>query len=252
MNKNQRPVLYVHGFRGGDYTTEKMVKSGLNYTGKTEFLKALINWRGRITYEGTWTQDEHPIIQVVFQNKWVGENQIAHWLTRLIFDLRNKYQFTEYDAIGHSLGAVSLVIANLFEKHHAYLPKMNHLVLIAGPFNGILGLNDLPNINRFTSSGKPAFMSPIYFRIYMNRNNISTSLSVLNIYGNVGDYSNSDKYVSVTSAKSISYILAARVKEFIDFPVDGSKAEHSLLHDDSDILQKINLFIYAPHASDFS
>lgn len=248
MKKIQRPVLYVHGFRGGDYTTEKMVKSGLKYTGKKEFLKAWINWRGKITYEGTWTDDENPIIQVVFQNKWVGENQIAHWLTHLLFDLRKKYEFHEYDAIGHSLGAVSLVIVNLYEKRHAYMPKMNNLVLIAGPFNGVLGLNDLPNINRITPTGKPAFMSPTYFRIYMNRNNVSSNLKVLNIYGNVEDYSNSDKYVSVTSAKSISYILEPKVKEYYDMPVSGTKAEHSLLHDNSDILQKINLFVYAPHS----
>lgn len=246
MKKNQRPVLYVHGFRGGDYTTEKMVKSGLKYTGKSKFLKALINWRGQITYEGSWTDDASPIIQVVFQNKWVGENQIAHWLTRLLIDLRKKYQFEEYDAVGHSLGAVSLVIVNLFEKRHSYMPKMHNLVLIAGPFNGVLGLNDLPNINRITAEGRPAFMSPTYFRIYLNRNKISSRLKVLNIYGNVEDYSNSDKYVSVTSASSIAYVLRSRVREYYDMPVVGRKAEHSLMHDDSDILQKINLFVYAP------
>lgn len=248
MKKNQRPVLYVHGFRGGDYTTEKMVKSGLKYTGKTEFLKAIINWRGKITYEGVWTDDETPIIQVVFQNKWVGENQIAHWLARFLFDLRKRHQFSEYDAIGHSLGSVALVIVNLYEKRHSFMPKMNNLVVIAGPFNGILGLNELPNVNRITDAGRPAFMSPTYFRIYLNRNNISPTLKVLNIYGNVEDYSNSDKYVSVTSASSIGYILKPRIKEYIDYPVSGQKAEHSLLHDDSDILQKINLFIYAPRS----
>lgn len=249
MKKIQRPVLYVHGFRGGDYTTEKMVKSGLKYTGKKQFLKALIDWRGRITYEGQWTDDENPIIQVVFKNKWIGENQIAHWIIHLLFELRKKHEFDEYDAVGHSLGAVSLVIVNLYEKRHPYVPKMNHLVTIAGPFNGVLGLNDLPNINRVAGNGKPAFMSPTYFRIYLSRNNISPTLKVLNIYGNVEDYSNSDKYISVTSAMSIGYILKGRIKEFTDMPISGSKAEHSLMHDDSDILQKINLFIYAPHTA---
>jgi uncharacterized alpha/beta hydrolase family protein len=246
MKKNQRPVLYVHGFRGGDYTTEKMVESGLKYNGKKKFLKALIDWRGRITYEGSWTDDEQPIVKVVFKNKIISENQIAHRLTRLLFDLRSKYNFKKYDAVGHSLGSVSVILANLYEKHHPYVPKLDHVVLIAGPFNGVLGLSDLPNINRINSTGRPAFMSPTYFRIYLNRNNLSKDLHVLNIYGNVEDDSNSDKYISVTSAQSIEYVLRPRVKEFIDYPVIGSKAEHSLMHDDSDILQKINLFIYAP------
>ncbi|MCH4009027.1 alpha/beta hydrolase [Companilactobacillus sp.] len=249
MENKQRPVLYVHGFRGGDYTTEEMVKSGLKYTGKKEFLKVLINWRGQITYEGKWTDDECPIIQVVFKNKLISENQIAHWLIHLLIQLRKEHKFNEYDAVGHSLGAVSLVLVNLHEKRHQYMPKMNHLVTIAGPFNGVLGLNDLPNINRINPSGKPAFMSPTYFRIYLSRNNISPNLKVLNIYGNVEDHSNSDKYISVTSAKSIGYVLQPRVKEFYDMPVSGSKAEHSLMHDDSDILQKINLFIYAPYSA---
>ncbi|MFD1472340.1 alpha/beta hydrolase [Companilactobacillus mishanensis] len=250
MKKNQRPVLYIHGFRGGDYTTEKMVKSGLKYNGRSDFLKAIINWRGKITYEGTWTDDKQPIIQVVFQNKYVGGNQIAYWLSRLLFDLRSKYRFTDYDAVGHSLGSVALVLVNLNEKRHPFMPKLNHLVLIAGPFNGVLGLNDLPNINQLNTTGKPAFMSPTYFRIFLNRNNVSPNLHVLNVYGNVEDYSNSDKYISVTSAKSINYILKPRVKEFIDMPVTGSEAEHSLMHDDSDILKKVNLFIYANHNAD--
>lgn len=244
MEKRQWPVFYVHGFRGGDYTTEKMIDSALKYNKKQEYLKAIINWRGKITYEGTWTEDKHPIIQVVFKNKWVGSNQISYWLSKLLFDLRSKHKFDTYDAVGHSLGAVALVLVNLKEKYHPYFPTMKRLVLIAGPFNGIIGLGDLPNVNRIRNDGRPAFMSPTYFRIFMGRNSISKNLRVLNIYGNVDDKSNSDKYISVTSVQSIEYILEPRVLEYIDYPVNGLKAEHSLLHDDSDILKKVNKFIY--------
>jgi len=244
MKKKQWPILYIHGFRGGDYTTEKVIESALKFNHKTEYLKAMINWNGKITYEGTWTDDAHPIIQVVFQNKYVGSNLISYWLSKLLFNLRTKYEFDTYDAIGHSLGAVALVLVNLKEKLHPYMPRLKKLVLIAGPFNGILGLGDLPNLNRIKPDGRPAFMSPTYFRIFMGRNSISSDLRVLNIYGNVEDYSNSDKYISVTSVQSISYILKPRVKEYIDYPVNGSKAEHSLMHDDSEILKRVNNFIY--------
>jgi len=125
-----------------------------------------------------------------------------------------------------------------------FSPRLKKLVLIAGPFNGVLGLGDLPNINRITPNGRPAFMSPTYFRIFVNRNNISDDLRVLNIYGNVVDHSNSDKYISVTSAKSISYILKPRVKEYTEYLIKGSNAEHSMLHDDSEILDMVNGFIY--------
>lgn len=246
MENKQWPVFYIHGFRGGDYTTEKMIHSALKFNNKKnkEYLRANINWRGKITYEGTWTDDLHPIIQVVFQNKWVGSNQISYWMSKLLFDLRTKHSFETYDAVGHSLGAVALVLVNLKEKTHPYIPKLKKLVLIAGPFNGVIGLGDLPNVNRIKADGRPAFMSPTYFRIFMGRNSVSKDLKVLNIYGNVEDFSNSDKYISVTSVKSIEYILRPRVKEYIDYPVNGSNAEHSLLHDDSGILKMMNGFIY--------
>lgn len=246
MKKGQWPILYIHGFRGGDYTTQKMIESALKCNGKKsdQFLKAIINWRGKVTYEGTWTDDEHPIVQVVFQNKCVGSNQMEYWLVKLLFDLRLKHEFTTYDAIGHSLGAVALVLVNLREKLRPYMPRLKKLVLIAGPFNGILGLGDLPNVNRVRPNGRPAFMSPTYFRIFMNKNNISDDLRVLNIFGNVGDHSNSDKYISVTSAKSISYILKPRVKEYNEYLIKGTNAEHSMLHDDSEILNTVNGFIY--------
>ena len=59
MEKGQWPILYIHGFRGGDYTTQKMIESALKCNGKKsdQFLKAIINWRGKVTYEGTWTDD---------------------------------------------------------------------------------------------------------------------------------------------------------------------------------------------------
>ncbi|MQS97287.1 alpha/beta hydrolase [Companilactobacillus halodurans] len=246
MKNGQWPILYIHGFRGGDYTTQTMIASALKANNKKydQFLKANIDWRGKVTYEGTWTEDEHPIVQVVFKNKWVGSNQIAYWLAKLLFDLRSKHKFTTYAAIGHSLGAVALVLVNLKEKMRPYMPKLKKLVLIAGPFNGVLGLGDLPNVNRITPNGRPAFMSPTYFRIFINRNSISDDLRVINIYGNVGDHSNSDKYISVTSAESISYILKPRVKEYREYLIKGSNAEHSMLHDDSEILDMVNNFIY--------
>jgi len=246
MKNGQWPILYIHGFRGGDYTTQKMIESALQSSGKQqdEFLKANIDWKGKVTYEGAWTADEHPIVQVVFKNKWVGSNQMAYWLAKLLFDLRLQHEFTTYDAIGHSLGAVALVLVNLKEKMRPYMPRLKKLVLIAGPFNGIIGLGDLPNINRLKANGRPAFMSPTYFRIFMNENSISDDLRVLNIYGNVDDHSNSDKYISVTSAKSISYILKPRVKEYTEYLIKGSNAEHSMLHDESEILSVVNGFIY--------
>ncbi|WP_099974277.1 alpha/beta hydrolase [Lactobacillus terrae] len=244
MKINQYPVLYVHGFRGGDYTTENLVKSALKYNNKEEYLKATINTLGQITYEGKWTKDKYPIVQVVFKNKIIGSNLMARWLSNLVFDLKKIYSFETYHAVGHSLGAVALVLAEMREKKLTYLPKIKNLVLIAGPFNGIIGLGDLPNVNQLGQNGRPAFMSPTYMRMYINRKNISNEMRVLNIYGNLKNYSNSDKYISVTSAKSINYILSPKVMEFVDYPVSGKNAEHSLLHDDSNVLRLINKFVY--------
>lgn len=240
----QVPTLFVHGFRGGDYTTEKMVLAALSHTGADDFLKITVDWRGELSYEGNWTTNPNPLIQIVFKDKWVGSRAMAVWILKVIKDLNKKYNFNYYNAVGHSLGAVALVFMEIKKSSRPFLPKLAKLVLIAGPFAGVVGINDLPNINSFNKYGRPLFVNPTYWQLMLTKKSFPKNVDVINIYGNVNDFSNTDKYVSVTSAKSISYILKDQVKSFQEFEIIGDRGEHSQMHDDEKILNAMTSFLF--------
>lgn len=240
----QIPTVYVHGFRGGDYTTNKMVLSAQKAIKTRTYLKVLVDWRGELTFEGCWSNDPNPLVQLVFKDKWMPTRQIVNWLDIVLPKLKEKYHFNEYNAVGHSLGATALVRVEMRNYHNANFPKLNKLVLVAGPFDGVVAFGDWPNVNRLLPSGRPVLMNPHYLQLLLNRDHFPSNVSILNIYGNIDDNSNTDKYISVISAKSIRYILAPIVKTFHEVEVHGQDAEHSKMHDDDNVLSIINRFLF--------
>ncbi|MFC6314608.1 alpha/beta hydrolase [Lapidilactobacillus achengensis] len=241
---DQVPTIYVHGFRGGDYTTNKMVLSAQNATDADTYLKVIVDWRGDLTYEGHWSTDPYPLIQIVFKDKWMPVLQIVNWLNLVLPKLKAQFGFSEYNAVGHSIGATALVRVEMRNYDNAAFPKLNKLVLVAGVFDGVVALGDWPNVNRLNHEGRPVIMNPHYLQLLLGRHRFPANVSVLNIYGNIGDTSNTDKYISVISAKSIRYILAPIAKTFKEVEVFGKDAEHSKLHDDERVLAVINRFLF--------
>ncbi|WP_261806717.1 alpha/beta hydrolase [Lapidilactobacillus luobeiensis] len=244
---DQIPTIYVHGFRGGDYTTNKMVLSAQNATRSDTFLKVIVNWRGELSYEGQWSTGPYPLIQIVFKDKWMPVLQIVNWLNIVLPQLKKDFGFTEYNAVGHSIGATALVRVEMRNYANDAFPKLNKLVLVAGVFDGVVALGDWPNVNRLNHEGRPVIMNPHYLQLLLGRHRFPANVSVLNIYGNIGDASNTDKYISVISAKSIRYILAPIAKTFKEVEVLGKDAEHSKLHDDDKVLNLINRFLFNHH-----
>ena len=76
----QIPVFYVHGFRGGDYTTNKMVQAACEAKGTDKFLKATIDPFGNFILEGTWTADKQPIVQLIFKDRIAGVYASSYYL----------------------------------------------------------------------------------------------------------------------------------------------------------------------------
>lgn len=244
LAENQIPTLFVHGFRGGDYTTEKMVIASLNKTQATDFLKVTVDGIGRITYEGTWTNNKNPLVQIVFKEKWTVSHIMSYWIVKVLKNLSKNFDFQKYYAVGHSLGAVALVLAEISTSTKTYLPEIDKLVLIAGPFSGVIGLGDLPNVNRINADGRPSFAGFTFMQLNLTKKKFPKNVDVVNICGNVNDFSNSDKYVSVTSARSIGYILKDHVRSYEEFEILGTSGEHSQMHDDKRILNAMVNFLF--------
>ncbi|WEV39913.1 alpha/beta hydrolase [Lactobacillus sp. ESL0684] len=240
----QIPIIYFHGFRGGDYTTNAMVKQALKDKGDSRFLKVTVDLWGNYKLEGTWTDDAQPIVQVVFRQRLVGIYAIDYYLRLVLPFLAKRYHFTHYTAVAHSLACPCIVRTEMRTVHKKHFPRLDKCVFIAGPFDGVTYLGDIPNVNGLNENGRPAVINFHYLYLLFRRKRFNPKIQVLNIYGNVLDNTNSDKFISVISAKSIRYILAPSAQSYHEVEIRGKKyAEHSWMHDNPFVIDIVDKFI---------
>lgn len=240
----QEPIIYFHGFRGGDYTTNMLVKQALADKHNPKFLKVTADLFGNFKLEGTWTGDQTPIVQVVFRQRIVGVYAIDYYLRFVLPFLAKKYHFRHYSAVAHSLACPCIVRTEMRTCHKKNFPRLTRCAFIAGPFDGVTYMGDIPNVNGLNRNGRPAVINLHYLYLLLRRKRFNPDISVLNIYGNVLDDTNSDKFISVISAKSIRYILAPHAKSYHEVEIRGKKdAEHSWMHDNPLVISIIDKFI---------
>lgn len=241
---NQVPVIYFHGFRGGDYTTNAMVKQAMADKKIDKFLKVTADLLGNFKLEGTWTGDQNPIVQVVFRQRIVGVYAIDYYLRFILPFLAKRYHFTHYSAIAHSLACPCVVRTEMRNYRKKNFPHLDKCAFIAGPFDGVTYMGDIPNVNGLNRNGRPAVVNLHYLYLLFRRKRFNPKIAVLNIYGNVLDNTNSDKFISVISAKSIRYVLAPNARSYHEVEIRGKKdAEHSWMHDNPLVISIIDQFI---------
>ncbi|CFO39109.1 cell surface hydrolase [Staphylococcus aureus] len=67
---------------------------------------------------------------------------------------------------------------------------------------------------------------------------------MLNIYGDIEDGTHSDNRVTNVSSKSLRYLVDGKVSSYEEFKVTGKKADHSELHDNTYVTDKMNQFLW--------
>lgn len=240
----QVPIIYFHGFRGGDYTTRVMVKHALADKKSDKFLKVTVDLLGNFKLEGTWSGDRQPIIQVAFRQRIVGIYGIDYYLSFVLPFLSKRYHFKTYTAVAHSLACPCVIRTEMKHSWQKNFPHLNKCAFIAGPFDGVTYLGDIPNVNVLNENGRPTMMNPHYLYLLFRRRRFNSNISVLNIYGNVLDNTNTDRFISVVSAKSIRYILAPQAHSYQEVEVRGrNDAEHSWMHDNPFVIEIVDKFI---------
>lgn len=240
----QIPIIYFHGFRGGDYTTQVMVDQALKDTGKDSYLKVTVDLLGNFKLSGTWTGDRQPIVQVAFLQRIVGIYGIDYYLSFTLPFLAKRYHFSHYTAVAHSLACPCIIRTEMKNWHNQKFPHLKKAAFIAGPFDGVTYLGDIPNVNYLLENGRPSVMNPHYLYLLFRRKRFNSNISVLNIYGNVLDNTNTDKFISVVSAKSIRYVLAPNAHSYQEVEIRGEQdAEHSWMHDNPFVIDIVHRFI---------
>ncbi len=249
------PTIFLHGW-SSSLRSEKDMVSAAEVSGAAS-RRMIIHVRpnGKLKVTGTikkWMVN--PIILVRMDNNRAGEVQYAHWLTKVCKMLKNKYHVNQLNFVGHSMGAYAVIYYNLMNGNNKDVPRANKLCVIAGPYDGIMDnhksnqptsgplmqlWDDAPNQNRILATGKPKIIHPEYRLLYRLRKNFPHQARVLNIYGNLGDGSNSDGVVTTASALSLGYILRDHVSFYQTFEAFGDKAQHSALHNNNMAVNKI-------------
>ena len=105
--------------------------------------------------------------------------------------------------------------------NNSNLPKVSHLVAIAGHYNGLVGQSNIKGASIDSQTGKPSKMDDSYREILGLRRDFPRNTAVLNIYGDVEDGSHSDEGVPINSAKLLKYLVAERANSYQEVEIKG-------------------------------
>ena len=87
-------------------------------------------------------------------------------------------------------------------------------------------------------------MNPHYLYLLFNRRKFNPNISVLNIYGNVLDNTNTDKFISVSQLKAFATFWPLKlISTKKSRSVAKNDAEHSWMHDNPFVIDIINKFL---------
>ncbi|MFD0896262.1 alpha/beta hydrolase [Loigolactobacillus binensis] len=218
----RRPTLLIAGLGAGKQTYNNFITHAEQRDDGRYALTAVIE-PDHIQYFGHWQPDyHHPLIKVVFANKWASWQQNAIWLNRLLTQLKQRYHIRSFNAIAHSRGNLDLLIA--YSHQHPLLLK--RAVLISVPADGALGRGDTLQ-NRLLANGRPEFRHDAYRDLVHARKDFPPGVHVLSIMGNVGN--GTDSRVTNVSSKSLVPALGQRFSSYRQVLVRGPLASHHLI-----------------------
>lgn len=256
VSKNA-PTFFFHGW-GSSYRAEDTMAQAIKNAGATNtIVRVNVDRNGHAKLIGRISKNaKNPLVEVNFKDNKLSKyeqngsyvnayNTVgARYVKTAINLIRKKYGYTQINIVAHSMG--NLEVASYIKNNAGKksFPQINHLVAMAGHYDGIVGENDKPNQLKLNKQGKPNIMRPEYRNLLVLRKVFPEATRVLNIYGNLEDGTNSDGDVSVNSAKSFKYLVAARAKSYQELMIRGKNAQHSKLHNNAQVNRELVNFIW--------
>lgn len=243
MISSNRPTVFVHGLGGRFKSETSLVGPAVTNGVASKGMLVRVDMDGHLHVKGSIKNKVNPVILVKFDDNVAGEVKDAHWLAKVMRLLKTRYHVTDYNLVGHSMGAYAAVYYAEKLSHHATQPTLKKLVTIAGPFDGIMHLRPIwhymasPSVSRLQSdkvnenfllaSGRPYLIHHDYAALLRDKARFPKGVEVMNLYGNVENGTNSDRVVSTTSAQSLRYLVKGRAKSYHEYELTGPTATHS-------------------------
>lgn len=240
------PTFYLHGYGGTENSIKYMINSAVQKEITEEVIKAKVSKEGMVTFEGALSPDaKNPVIEIILEdntNKDLNKN--AQWIQQVIIATMSQHHFDLFNFVAHSMGNQSFSYYMLNYGDNQNLPKLNKQVSLAGNFNGEVDIDGLDLDVKLDEDGKPNKMLKAYKDLLPMKKSYPETTKVLNIYGDIEDGTHSDNRVTNVSSKSLRYLVDDKVRSYEEFKVAGRNADHSELHDNSYVTDKMNQFLW--------
>lgn len=195
-------------------------------------LKVYVKENGQIIFTGRIRRnDNEPFIVVGFQNNHDGYSNIkkqARWFNMAFNELKQRYSFNNFKAIGHSNGGLiyTAFLENYFNTTSNRLIRVNVLMTIGSPYNFA------------ETSNRPTQMLKDFVK---NRKNLPKYLTMYSVAGTKNYVA--DGIVPVSSVEAGKYIYQGAVRHYTQITVTGRLAQHSELPQNNQVLQLIEEYV---------
>lgn len=195
-------------------------------------LKVYVKENGQLVFTGRIRrQDNEPFIVVGFQNNHDGYSNIkkqAKWFNLAFNELKQRYNFNNFKAIGHSNGGLiyTAFLENYFNTTSNRLIRMKVLMTIGSPYNFA------------ETSNRPTQMLKDFIK---NRKNLPKYLTMYSVAGTKNYVA--DGIVPISSVEAGKYIYQGVVKHYTQITVTGRLAQHSELPQNNQVLQLIEEYV---------
>lgn len=240
------PTFYLHGYGGTENSIKYMINSAVQKDITEEVIKAKVSKEGMVTFDGELSPDaKNPVIEIILEdNRNKDLNKNAQWIQQVIIATMSQHHFDQFNFVAHSMGNQSFSYYMLNYGDNQNLPKLNKQVSLAGNFNGEVDIDGLDLDVKLDENGKPSKMLKAYKDLLPMKKSYPETTRVLNIYGDIEDGTHSDNRVTNVSSKSLRYLVGDKVSSYEEFKVTGKKADHSELHDNTYVTNKMNQFLW--------
>lgn len=246
-------LLGVGGFTASSHAEEKMANAARDAGVTKTIVRANVDKKGNVTFNRKIPANAvNPIVEVNLEdNKLAGYQDdytqgYRHggtYIKNVVVALQKQHHYKRINLVGHSMGNLEIINYINDNVNNKKLPKVAHLVAIAGYYNGLVGEHGA-DAKVDAQTGEPEQQDSAYRGLLGLRQTFPKNTAVLNIYGDVGDGSHSDEDVPVNSAKSLKYLVAGRAKSYQEVEIHGKNAQHSKLHNNSQVNRLLINFLW--------
>ncbi|MCC4325499.1 alpha/beta hydrolase [Limosilactobacillus reuteri] len=252
--QSSTPTIFVHGWGSSSHAEEKMANAARDAGVTKTIVRANVDKKGKVTFNRPIPANAvNPIVEVNLEdnklsayrdNYTQGYHHGGEYVKNVVLALEKQHHYKQINLVGHSMGNLEIINYINDNVNDKSLPQVAHLVAIAGHYNGLVGQSETQNAKINPKTGEPEKMDSAYHELLGLRQIFPKNTAVLNIYGDVGGGSHSDEDVPVNSAKSLKYLVSDRAKSYREVEIHGKNAQHSKLHNNSQVNRELIKFLW--------